>query len=92
MNWCGTPGSNLQQTEGNFQVTRDNRWDIQIEYARHLAEICGAKFILRYEREILFSSSHNYIVDINSIRHFQKFPKSNEIQFLAATPKLFLHY
>lgn len=87
VNWCGTFGANKQQTAGNFQFTRDNRFDIQVEYARKIAEICGAKFQVRHESKITFFPNFRYIVDINSVRARQNFSQYAEISFLAVTPE-----
>jgi hypothetical protein len=87
INWCGTIGTNKQQTVGNFQVTRDNRFDIQVEYARAFSQILGAEFNIRYQNEISISQDFKYLIDINAIRKRQKFSRESQIDFLATTPE-----
>jgi hypothetical protein len=87
VNYCAVHGNNQQQTTGNFQFTRDNRFDIQVEYARAISEILGAEFHIRYQDTISISLDFDYLIDINAIRKRQKFPKVSRIDFLAATPE-----
>jgi hypothetical protein len=87
INWCGTIGTNQQQTVGNFQATRDNRFDVQVEYARALSEILGAEFNIRYQNEISISQDFKYLIDINAIRKKQYFSRESQINFLATTPE-----
>lgn len=52
-----------------------------------MAEICNAKFEVRLNDKILLSSNYSYIIDINSVRTRQDYPKDIELAFLAATPE-----
>jgi hypothetical protein len=67
--------------------TRENNFLIQVEIARHLAQLIGAEFVIRNSELIEFRQNEEYIVDVNAIRVRQSLPSDDILKLLAISPE-----